>query len=410
MPLPFSLFLALKYLRPRRNTVSVVVLLTVIGISFGVALPLVVLSVMNGFGELWNNKFLSFSDHITVTSYIKSVSGDSDIVEAIEEEEGVTGVSPIIRTLVLARSRDKTIPVVVIGLDPDRFAEVSGVSTSIVEGAASIDFGELLVGQHLADRLFINPGDNLLLYTARSITAEDEIILPDEPEVGGIFKVGQYEFDSRFIITSLDTARDLVGVETGANGYRVMVEEPLRPYAYVKKLESRLGPGFLVSTWMEAEENRIILGAIQNEKRMMTFVMMIIAVVATFCVSATLFVVAIEKTHEIGVLKSLGVASRDIAGVFVAYGFILSCIGVSFGTAFGLLLLHYRNNIVDFVFNKFGQEIFPPEIYNFDGIPAKIEHMDLVFIIGFVLVFSLVASLLPALRSALMRPVNALKG
>jgi lipoprotein-releasing system permease protein len=410
MSLPFSLFLALKYLRPRRNTVSVVVLLTVIGISFGVALPLVVLSVMNGFGELWNNKFLSFSDHISITRYTDSVSADPEIMKIIESEEGVIGVSPVIRTLVLARKRNTTTPVMVIGLDPDRFSQVSGVSTSIVQGASSIDFGELLVGKHLANRLFIRPGDKLLLYTARSVTAQDEVILPDEPEVGGIFKVGQYDFDSRFIITSLDTARDLMGIDQGATAYRVMVEDPLKPYRYVENLQKKLGQGYLISTWMEAEENSIILGAIQNEKRMMTFVMMIIAVVATFCVSATLFVVAIEKTHEIGVLKSLGVASRDIAGVFIAYGCILSSIGVSLGTVFGLLLLHFRNNIVDFIFNRFGQEIFPPEIYAFDGIPARIDKMDVILIVGFVMVFSLVASLMPALRSALMRPVDALKG
>ena len=410
MHLPFSAFLATRYLRPRRSIVSVVTVLSLMGVMLGVAILMIVLSIMNGFAELWNQKFLGFSDHITITSKFGPLADDEDLLDSLAEVEGVSGVASLIRDLVLIRHGSETLPVVVVGTDPDRLSDVSTVSESIIAGDPDgLYRDEVFMGAHLASRLRVFPGQDVLLISARSIAREDELVLPEEPRVAAVYQVGEYDFDSRFVFVSLEKARDLFDVEEGYHSIRVQLEEPMYPDRIREMLRQQLGPDYTLRTWREDENNSTYLQAIENEKSMMFLLLISVAGVAMFCVTATLIIVGVQKTREIGLLQAIGFTPGRIMFVFLIYGWTLSLLGVIAGIVSGQVFLHYRNEIVQGMRSAWGVEVFPASVYKLAEIPSRTDWMDMVTVVILVFVFSTLASLLPALRAAWMNPVDALR-
>lgn len=406
MKLPFSLFLALKYLKPKRTFVSVITVISVIGVMLGVAVLIIVLSVMSGFDGMWRDKILSFNAHIKITSF-GPVEDPIGLIEQIEGIEGVTGAAPYVEGLVFLQFQDKIYTPLLRGVHPDYELRVSRVPQHMVAGRFDVEQEGLILGRDLATQMGIRVGDEVLVYSPQSFVSPDEIRLPEELPVVGIYELGMWDFDMGFVITSLAVARDLYGLDEGAHGIQVMTQEPYRAAQVAERIEAAVGPIYDVRTWMEL--NRQLFAALRVEKNMMFFLLIFITIVAAFGITNTLITMTVQKTREIGLLKALGFSSGSVMRIFFWQGWIEGVIGTVFGVGLGLLVLKYRNDLMYFLSNRFGMELFPKELYHLSEIPATTSSGDVLVVAVVVMVICTLAGIVPAYRAASLDPARAIR-
>lgn len=404
--MPFSLFLALKYLKPKRSFTVVVTMISVLGVLLGVSILVIVLSVMTGFDEMWREKILSFKPHLMVTSPTGVIEDPEAVCQVLEAIPGVLGVSPSIETRVLLQYDRRMTAPLLIGIDPDRAGSVSQVGSNMVAGAYDVSGDALVMGVDQIMELGTMLGDTVLVYSPLNVISMDEIHLPEELELRGVFNMGMRDFDSGIVLTSLGVARDLVGLERGAYSIHVMTDNPFRFAEYTAAVKEALGPFYRVRSWQEIDQ--VIFAALSHEKNMMFILLVFITIVAIFCVTNTLIVITVQKTHEIGLLKALGFSFGQILGAFVWHGWIQCLIGTVLGIGTGLLVLNNLKGIVR-VLTSFNVHVFPKAIYGLAEIPWKITATEIFQISAVVMLFCTLASLLPAWRAARMDPVEALR-
>lgn len=404
--LPFSLYLALKYLKPKRSFLSVVTVISILGVVLGVAILVIVLSVMTGFDNMWRTKILSFKPHLTITSHYGIIENEEELCKRIEKIEGITGVAPCIETRVMVQHEGRMSAPIVLGVDPDRAGQVSQIPDNISSGRFDLTYDTTVIGCDLAFQLNLSTDSKLLIHSPMNMMSEDEIHFPEELEVAGIFNMGMRDFDSGFILTSIGIARNLVGLDSGAYTVYVMTEDPFRFSEYAAKVKAALDPIYEVRTWQEVD--RVLFNALSHEKTMMFILLVFITIVAIFCVTNTLIVITVQRTHEIGLLKALGFPAWKITGAFVWHGWIQCMIGTVTGIGTGLLILTNLKNIVALL-TKINISVFPKEIYGLSEIPWQTSPNELLFIAAFVMVFCTLSSIIPAYRAAKMDPVEALR-
>ena len=406
MHLPFSLFLALHYMRPKRTFQSVITLISVLGVLLGVAVLVIVLSVMSGFDDMWRDKILSFNAHVTVTG-LEIIEEPDELIEQILKVPGVTGAAPYVQGLVFLQKGDRVFTPAVRGLDPRHERSVSKVPDHMVRGKFDVEDDGLLMGRDLARQMGASIGDHILVYSPQKFRDPNEVALPEEFTLTGIFDVGMWEFDIGFVLTNLEKARDLYGLEQGAHGIQVMTTDAFAAEALAERLREALPPYYDVTTWMQ--QNRQLFAALKVEKNMMFFLLIFITIVAAFGITNTLITVAVQKTREIGLLKALGFSNGRITGVFLWQGFIEGLLGTGLGIGIGLLVLRYRNNLMDLLNQRTGLQVLPKELYHLSELPSTIIPGDIAVVALSVMVICTLAGVMPAWRAARLDPVRALR-
>ena len=405
--LPFPLFLALKYLRPKRSFISVVTVISVLGVLLGVAILVIVLSVMNGFDNMWREKILSFKPHLTIANSYGHVREEEALCQRIADVPGITGVAAGVETRVLIQHDGSMLAPVVVGISPDRAGSVSRVPEYMVSGTFDVSGNRVVMGADMAYSLGLRVGDRALIYSPLNVLSEDELYLPEEVEVAGLFSLGMRDYDSGFVLGSLGLARELVGLEDGAYSIYVMTEDAFQFVDFSASVKAVLPPGYRVRTWKEIDS--VLFAALSNEKTMMFILLVFITIVAIFCVTNTLIVITVHRTTEIGLLKALGFSPGKIMGAFVWHGWIQCLMGTLAGIGCGLLVLVNLKNIVRGL-ARMNIEVFPKEIYGLSEIPWSTSFVELAQISVVVMVFCTMASIIPAYRAARLDPVEALRG
>jgi lipoprotein-releasing system permease protein len=419
--LPFELLLALRYLRPKRTFVSIITLISVVGVALGVAVLIIVISVMSGFDHDLREKILGFNAHITVSKADRPMAGYAAVAGRISANPNVRGVSPFVFGPVLVETQgDTNRPAMqdapmLRGVDPQTEGKVSELPRDVKEGKFDLGGRGLLVGRDFANNMHLDVGDRLSIYSIREIkkmkTAhdrkEDEVIMPDDYEVRGIFDTGYYEFDARFIVVSLDNAQDLYDLNDSVHGLFVMLNDPYQAAEVKRQLIASLGDEFYVSTWME--QNSTILNALIVEKNVMFYLLFFIVIVAALCILSAQITFVVQKTREIGMLKALGATNLQVSGVFVSQSAIIGVLGVLAGYGLGILALTYRNGFLHFMNRLTGWELFPAKIYGFSELPAIIDARDIALICVSSFVICILGGVLPAIRAGRLKPVEALR-
>ncbi|MDR0994591.1 MAG: ABC transporter permease [Verrucomicrobiota bacterium] len=407
MMLPFSLFLALKYLKPKRTFLSVVTVFSVLGVLLGVAVLIIVLSVMSGFDEMWREKILSFNAHITV-SLRNGLEGEEDgLCDAIETVPGVMGAAPFLQSLMFIQLANGQLETPMIrGIDPDRESRVSRIPENMVAGEFSVSEGDVVIGSDLARRLGVGVGDSITAYSPATFLSEETIRLPKNMRVAGIFEIGMWEFDMGYVLASLWETRDFCE-GAGVEAIQVMTRNPYEAPEVADELRGVLGSGVHVSTWME--QNHQLFAALRVEKNMMFFLLIFITIVAAFGITNTLITVTVQKTREIGLLRSLGFSSGSIMRVFFWQGWVDGVLGTVLGIGFGLLVLKYRNALLRVLNDRFGMELLPKELYHLAEIPSHTSVSDVVVVAVSVLVICTLAAVIPARQASKLDPVRALR-
>lgn len=404
----FPLFLAIKYLKPKRTVASVITLVSVLGVMLGVSVVIIVRSVMTGFGDIWEEKILDFKPHISLVPYSGNViRGEVDLASKIKNIPGVTCVTPEIDTRVLISNRGRVLAPVIIGVDGEDFVSAYKVGTPL-SGSFNLEGDTLVLGIGAARTLGVRVGDEVTVYSPKTLIDKDEIFLPVRWRVGGIFSCGQHEYDSGYVVASLSNVRDLMGLDNGVFAIHIKTDCPTiaGKFENIESSVRLLAPQLRQITWREAD--REIFNALAVEKNMTALLLSLISLVAVFCVMNTLLVLTVQKTPEIGLLKAIGFSRFEIMSVFLVHGLIQCVIGIVLGLLSSWAVLSNLQRIVEYL-AKMGLEVFPASVYGLAQIPHRLIVTDVFWVVALVLVFGALASFIPALAASFKDPVRALK-
>ena len=426
--LPFELFLALRYLRPKRTFVSVITLISVIGVTLGVAVLIIVISVMSGFDKETRDRLLGFNAHMRVVLRgMRPMPNYAAVMRTISSNQNVRGAAPYVLGQVMIETQPGSgNPMVaapwVRGIDPRYETNVSNLSTNVIDGSADLEGTTLLVGSALAREMAVKVGDRIAIYSPsflkeirrrlderkRDPNKEiDELPLPDDYAVTGIFDVGYNEYNVNVIVTSLENAQQLYQLQNTVHGILVMLHDPFQVHEVERQLRAALGDEYGFSLW--PDEHASLLNAILVEKNVMFYLLFFIMIVAAFGIMNSLITFVVQKTREIGMLKALGATRSQILWLFLSQSLIVGTIGVLCGFSLGMLAVRYRNEFLNFLRRTTKFELFPVDIYNFAQLPAVIDPMDIAVICGSALLICLLAGLAPAWTAGRLQPVDALR-
>ena len=418
--LPFELFLALRYLRPKRTFVSAITLISVIGVMLGVAVLIIVISVMTGFDHQLREKLLRFSSHISIHRYDEAIGDYDSLQQIIRSNRHVRAVAPQIFGPVVVKTQPLTgkprfFTPYLRGIDIDLERQISSFTTNIVLGELDLENESLAVGSELAANLELSIGDRVAIYSPRHLeemerhkdSKEEVAILPDDYTVKGVFDVGYYDYNANVILTSLRNAQDLYQLQGKVHALMVMLDDAHLADEVRSELREALGPEYRMKIW--TEDNSQILTAIAVEKNMMFYLLFFIVIVAAFGIMNSQITFVVQKTREIGVMKALGATRAQIMWLFLGQSLFVGTVGVSAGLGLGMLLLEVRNDFLRFMNRMTGLELFPAKIYAFTELPALIDKGEIAIICGAAIVICGLAGLIPAWNAGRLKPVEALR-
>jgi lipoprotein-releasing system permease protein len=414
MALPVELFLAMRYLRPRRTFVSIITVLSFLGVTVGVLVLIVVLSVMDGFRTELDKRIIGFNAEITVAS--DGIIYESDkIVDLIEKQPGVVAASAFIRGPVLVEFHDRMTFAYIKSVPGDGDDPVLPLKQNLIMGDYELLGDSVIVGAEWSRQNAAFPSDKIDLFGpafARSAMTQNEKnhvdVLPDEPIIRGVFKTGHYDYDQNFMLVSMEMAQHLYGIEDGGcQGIAVRLKDASQAEAVKERLNQILPQPLLARTWMD--DNRDWFNAIATERITMAFILYLVMIVAAFGLCSTLITITVQKSREIGLMKALGANDFQVSGVFLFHGLVVGSLGSVFGTICGLTILHFRNPFRLFLMQAFHIQVFPSSVYQQADIPAVINPANVVVIAISAVVICVLAALLPALNAARLAPARALR-
>ena len=434
-------FLARKYLRPRRNAVSIITLISIIGVMLGVAVLVIVLSVMTGFINLTEKKILDTQSHAQISRQY-AMTDYQDVVDFIDKLGGST--APVINAPVLMQIKNRFDPKVLLAVTPEDVAKhykitppssnkqiIDPAQTTanpedaqsiLIDGSFDLNRGDVVISQKMAAREQLQIGDKILLHSAKRLSDlvkvaangsielqnQDEIMLPNEFTVAGIYNMGKYDFDSSIIFVSLDDGAEVFNLPPGsATEIFAWFRNPDNMDSEVAAFKDRFDGYYQLVTWRQL--NVRWLTTLETEKRMMFFMLIFIVLVAAFSITNTLITEVYQKIGEIGILRALGVTTGGIMRIFVFQGMFVGVLGSLFGVSAGFLVITYRNNILRFGEKIFNRPLFPPEFYFFDGLPAQMVWSDIVIIGLSAVVLCTIGAMIPAFYAARLDPAKALR-
>ncbi|MFN2507317.1 MAG: ABC transporter permease [Chthoniobacterales bacterium] len=428
MKLPFSLFLALRYLKPKRTFVSVITLISVLGVTLGVTVLILVISVMTGFDRELRQKVIDFDAHILVTT--EEVLRDwRDLTVKIRNTEGVVATAPYVQGPVIVEFQTRRLAPLIRGIDPEEEEKVIPLRKFIKRGELNLEGDTTVLGVELARKLDIDVGDKLTVYSPGNLSAilegirkletKDEaqeqaavdelreVVLPKELTVTGIYETGHYLHDSEFLLVPVHVGQELYGLEDALHGITVKTVDPYGAERVKQAIQRFLKPPEYAQTWIDM--NSQFFEAVRLERTVMFFLLFFIVVVAAFGIMNTLITVTVQKTREIGIMKAIGANIWQIVWVFLAQGMVVGSFGTLSGLGLGMTLIRYRNEFSEWLTSTFGIEVFPRQVYQFSQIPAQVIPNDVAIICIAAFVICSVAALIPAYFAARLDPVKALR-
>lgn len=418
--LPFEMLLALRYLRPKRTFVSLVTFISVLGVSLGVAVLIVVIAVFTGFEQKLREKILGFTPHLRVFEGHRPMDDYDRIARLIRSNPNVKAVAPFVLGQVLLETKPRSGPSEyaapwVRGLDPKMEPSVSVLPASIVSGKFDLSGYGLVIGIEVAKELKVKVGDPLLLYSPEDLIlwqqkAAGKTVNEPQPEeyiVRGIFDVGYFEFNRSLVAASLENAQRMYNLDQSVHGLLVMVNDPYRANAVQHQLQRKLGSDFVIGNWMN--ESAALLGQVIVAKKVQFYLLFFVMIVAALSILSALITFVIQKTREVGMLKALGATDLQVAVLFLSQSGFIGTFGITAGLALGWLALSYRNEFLHFMNRILGRELLAPSIYGFGDLPAQTVTGDVLLICASALVICLLGGLIPAMMAGRLKPVDALR-
>ena len=407
----FEYFVAKKYFKAKRRTgfISLITFVSIIGVMIGVIALILVLSVMNGFEEEVRSKLIGADAHIRLRKYFNQTITEPDsVLTIIKQFPQVVGASPTIMREGMIKSTEYSEATLINAIDCKTVDSISDIRKKIVLG--SLDFNRreidgreypgIVLSRYLADNLMaLNVGD--LVYLA---TFPREMGLMTLPKfkifyVAGLVEFGYFDFDRTLSFISLEDGQAFFDMPEGISYIRIKLEDYMMANEVKEALEDELKYPWVAQTWQEL--NKSLFSWMQIEKMGMFVILSLIIMVAAFNIVSSLIMIVMEKTREIGILKSMGATSRMIMKIFMFEGVIIGMIGTGFGLIIGYTL--------GFLQLKYKILSLPPDVYILSAVPIKMYFIDFVAISCMAMFLCLLASVYPAFRASRLEPVEAIR-
>ncbi len=386
----------------------------------GVMALIVVIAVMSGFSKDLRDKILGTNSHIVVTNITQTGMADYEtIIDKVKNAEGVSAVAPFILNQVMLTHGGNAIGVVVRGVDPTREAGVSDLEKNMVQGSLDMLSAPekisgkpsrhgIILGKELARRLRVRVDDAVsMVAPASRMTPMGLIPKIKLFKVVGFFESGMFEYDSNLAFISLSSAQIFFALKGKVSGVEIRVEDIDQADKIAVKIQETLGFPYHARDWMRMNKN--LFSALRLEKIVMFIILILIILVAAFNIVSTLFMVVMEKSKEIAILKSMGASRSSIMKIFSFQGLIIGVTGTMIGCVGGFTVVPNLNEIVGFIEKIFGITAFPSDVYYLDKIPSEIQYFDSFLIVVFSIIICFVASLYPAWRASRLNPVEGLR-
>lgn len=420
--MPFELFIGLRYLRAKRRSafISIITLISTAGVTVGVMALIVVLAVMTGFEEDLKEKILSTNAHVVVSS-VEGIGEYDVVMKRLAGIEGVVAATPFIFSQVMLSNGKQVSGVVLRGIDPETDPTVTKLKSSVVDGRYD-DLSRspeprrtegdpppgIVIGRELARNLDLFVGDRVnVISPMGEISPIGMMPKLRQFRVVAIFNTGMFEYDSTLAYVRLDEAQRFTAMAGKVTGIQLRVADIYDTPRVVKLINARFGRELHARDWMQM--NRNILFALRTEKTVMFVILSLIVVVAAFGIASTLFMVVMEKTRDIAILKSMGATPFSIMKIFVLEGMIIGSVGTLLGVVSGLLISLNLQGIVDGVKRLTGYELFSRDVYYLDHFPSRVVPLDVTVIALTALAISFIATLYPAWQAGRRIPAEALR-
>ncbi len=405
-----ELYIGLRYLlsKKRNAMLSLISMISFLGIGLGVTALLVVLSVMNGAEEEFKSKILGANAHILVLSNARRFTDYKDVIDKIEKVPHVKAAAPFIYNEVMLTSElGASSGVMIYGVDSASAAKVTKVANSMVMGSfdAMADHNRavpgIVIGRQLSKDLNVIPGDRVTLIapfaelTPMGISPKIRVL-----EVVGVFETGMWQFDSKFVYMDLKTAQKMFLMEGAVHGLEIAVDDLERVTKIAVALRRMLGDGYRVRTWIQM--NRDLFGAFEMEKRAMFVILTMIVLVASFNIIGTLIMFVDEKKKDIAILKSMGLRRGRVMSIFVIAGTFIGAAGTLFGVICGwvlCMLLHL--GIIRIPLNA--------EVYQIDHLPVAMSPWIFAAVALTAFAISVLSTLYPSYKAAAASPAEGLR-
>ncbi len=408
--MPWSIYLALKQLFPT-GRVSFFTLISIVGVGLGVALMLVSTSVMGGFGHQIQRMIIDTQGEVQVRARgVLDQPLAAATEDALKKQPGVASFAPFAAGVVMLEFQRRPAFPAITGFDVERMKEVIPLQRYLVSGRLDdLDDDSVILSSILARSLGVRVGDNVSVYSPLMMERlkANEVMLPREVRVAGIFQIGHQQLDSSTVLCSLRLMQDLYGLGRTVHGYNVRLKSGADEYAVAAALNDALPHQAYALTWFES--NADFQAVLSFERNMIFFLLTFIIVVAAFSITSSLLMSVVRKTREIGLLAAMGGRARDVALCFCAQGLVIGAGGTALGLGLGFALLHWRDHVVQLIARfTMGQDAFV-KFYQFSSLPAHTAPKDVAIIVIFSLAAATLAGLIPAWRAARLKPVEALR-
>jgi lipoprotein-releasing system permease protein len=414
----YEWFIGLRYLKAKRKQtfISIITIISIVGVMVGVLALIVVLAVMSGFEKTLKEKILGTQAHLVLLKASQEgMDHYEEALKKVQEVKGVVSAAPFIFNQVMLSSESNVSGGVIKGIDPDREGKVTELARNMKAGrlqdlkkVGGSDLPGIILGAELAKSLGVSLNDAIqVISPLGTITPMGMMPKMKRFRVEGIFYSGMYEFDSTFAYISIESAQRFFNMDSRVTGLEIKTDDIYKVKKIGKEIRQKLGFPFWTKDWMEM--NRNLFSALKLEKIIMFIILVLIVLVAAFNIISTLIMVVMEKSKDIAILKSMGAPSKGILRIFVIEGGVIGVVGTVLGTIVGLGMAFNLDKLVEFLENLFGFKILSPEIYYIEKFPSQVNPMDVALIIITAILISLLATLYPAWRASKFDPAEALR-
>ena len=424
MALPYEIFIGLRYLRAKRRnrTISLNTVVSIAGITLGVAALIGTVGIMTGFKEDIQAKILGTTAHIIVQDRMAGKMSDYErVTKQIETVPGVVAATPFVLTQVMLTTQTGVQGIVLRGIDPQREGLVTELAKNLATGQLA-DLGRpvkikqvpvddptghpieiekpgIILGKELALRLGAFVGDTVNVVSPPAGPASAIGMVPKIRTfaVVALFQSGMYEYDSSLAYIDLAEAQKFFNLGQTVTGIEIKVVDVFRAAETGRAVEQSLGFTYGARDWMQM--NRNLFSALKLEKTMMFLLLVLITIVASFNIVSTLTMIVTEKQKEIAILKAMGATRKSIRRIFMLNGLIIGLSGTAIGIPLGYAFL--------WLIQTFWT--FDPTVYYISRIPVHIQAMDVLLVAGSAIAISFAATVYPSLQAAKLEPVAALR-